>query len=324
MNKKDSPIPSSIYIGTCGWSYKEDWKTVFYPDWLPESQFLEYYSNIFSTNEIDSSFYRIPSQKIVESWVKKTPVDFLFSAKIPKQITHTAKLDLELCENALNEYFQNISLLESKHKMLAHLLQLPPSFSFEQDQPKLEKFFKVWNDFRANQLSKDDQFQRDSWRLVVEFRNNSWMREESFALLKEYQIAYCAVVEPLLPPRMDMTRTDLFYIRFHGYGKNPWFNYLFDDEELEKWASELKNIFVSHPKADKVVYFNNHFSGNAVKNALDIMPKVGVMPLKTLDEVINEFSKHAFNSNIKQKRTKKKFAIFGQGNSLDNWMKKNE
>ena len=55
MNKKDSPIPSSIYIGTCGWSYKEDWKTVFYPDWLPESQFLEYYSNIFSTNEIDSS-----------------------------------------------------------------------------------------------------------------------------------------------------------------------------------------------------------------------------------------------------------------------------
>ena len=48
------------------------------------------------------------------------------------------------------------------------------------------------------------------------------------------------------------------------------------------------------------------------------------MPLKTLDEVINEFSKHAFNSNIKQKRTKKKFAIFGQGNSLDNWMKKNE
>ena len=291
----------NVFVGTCGWSY-DDWKDVFYPSALKQQNFLEFYSNIFRTVEIDSSFYHIPSKNTVSNWVKNTPLDFKFSAKLPQEITHKAKLELNKSEKSLKLYWDNILPLETSGKMHAHLIQLPPNFVFEKHWDKLENFLYLWNDFRethGNNLR---------WCPVVEFRHKSWMKDKTFNLLKDTNTAYCAVIEPEVPPRMDITRKDLFYLRFHGYGKKPWWNYSFSNQELNQWAEVLNEHFSKNPKTVKVAYFNNHFSGYAVKNAMDIMPKIGIEPVQDL--------------KIIQKKVSQKGNINKSHRSLDKWINK--
>jgi uncharacterized protein YecE (DUF72 family) len=102
------------------------------------------------------------------------------------------------------------------------------------------------------------------------------MVEEVFEYLKKERLTYCAVIEPLLPPRMDVTDPRFAYIRFHGYGKNPWFDYYFKDEEIRKWSASIRGVI---SQADTVgIYFNNHFSGYATKNSLMMMRELNLEP----------------------------------------------
>lgn len=298
MSKKNE---NNVLIGTCGWSY-EEWKNVFYPTTLKPKNFLEFYSNIFQTVEIDSSFYNIPSKSTVINWDKKTPINFKFSAKVPQEITHKAKLELNKSKNPLKQYWDSFSPLETSGKMIAHLIQLPPSFTYEKYWNDLENFLNLWNDFR------DDYGNNLRWCLAVEFRHKSWMKDNTFDLLREKNVAYCAVIEPEIPPRMDITRNDLFYLRFHGFGKKPWWNYSFSDEELSNWGEIINNTLSENSNLIKVTYFNNHFSGYAVKNAMDLMPKMGVKPVQDL--------------KIVQKKVSQKGNIIKSRRSLDNWVKK--
>ena len=141
--------PANFLIGTCGWSYKDDWKGVFYPDYLKASQFLEYYAQIFSTVEVDSSFYHIPSQKTVSNWCQKTPNTFKFSAKLPQTVTHKAKLSMkeQKMKEDLHLYLTNMHPLEKENKLLAHLIQLPPKFSETNFFSILEAFLNYWNEW---------------------------------------------------------------------------------------------------------------------------------------------------------------------------------
>ena len=83
---------SNILLGTCGWSYKE-WEGNFYENRSGQSK-LRAYSRIFKTSEIDSTFYRNPSKGAVMGWLKYSPSDFIFTAKLPKLITHDKALGL--------------------------------------------------------------------------------------------------------------------------------------------------------------------------------------------------------------------------------------
>ena len=80
-----------FFIGCSGWSYTA-WKGPFYPPNLESSEWLRYYSQKFDYVEIDSSFYKIPSQFMVKNWDRKTPDNFRFAAKFPKIITHDKHL----------------------------------------------------------------------------------------------------------------------------------------------------------------------------------------------------------------------------------------
>ena len=80
-----------LMVGTSGWSYKE-WEKIFYPD--SKTPKLSYYSKIFKTAEIDSTFYANPKRGLVFGWAKNTPKNFQFSVKLPQLITHKKKLDL--------------------------------------------------------------------------------------------------------------------------------------------------------------------------------------------------------------------------------------
>lgn len=313
-----------VFVGTCGWSYKVDWQKVFYPTWLPEYKYLEFYAHLFRTNEIDSSFYRIPQKHIVENWDIKTPKDFKFSAKIPQDISHKAKLDLQSIKDSFHQYADAISPLEKSGKMLSHLLQLPPNFTASKHETQLENFLNYWQEWRENEgkLLSAQNFNSNSWRITVEFRNLSWMQPKYFELLRKYNAVYCAVIEPLLPPRMDVTTNDLFYLRFHGFGNDPWFNYKFSDPELDKWAQEVNIVIDQNPNITVVSYFNNHFSGNAVKNAIDFIPRLHLTPSGSLDDVIATFESQIHSNFTKKTKRSQMEKSKEKTSSLDGWIKK--
>ncbi|MFX1586901.1 MAG: DUF72 domain-containing protein, partial [Promethearchaeota archaeon] len=213
-------------------------------------------------------FYNIPSKYIVENWVKKTPENFVFSAKIPKSITHECKLDINECLDDLHYFLRVMDPLIKSKKLLAFLLQLPPSFTKDDHFGILKEFIEHW----------PSDLQKCNYYLVLEFRDQSWMNDDVFNYLRKMQLTYCAVIEPLLPPRMDITNPKFAYIRFHGYGKEIWFDYFFKEEEIRKWSGPIRNVI---NEAEIVgIYFNNHFSGYAAKNSLMMMRELGIKPRK--------------------------------------------
>ncbi|MBN1800377.1 MAG: DUF72 domain-containing protein [Candidatus Lokiarchaeota archaeon] len=256
---------SNILIGTSGWGYNE-WVGPFYPKSFNSKDFLLYYSQIYYTNEINTSFYNIPSKWVVISWVKRTPNDFFFTAKLPKIITHKYKLDISNTMEHLNSFLDAFDPLIQSKKLLSFLIQLPPSFTKDEHFNNLREFIDNWPQERKEQ----------NYYLAVEFRHDSWMDNQVFEYLKKKKLTYCSVVEPLLPPRMDVTNPEFAYIRFHGYGKKIWFDYCFSDEEIKQWAIKIQEVI---SKAKIVgVYFNNHFSGYATKNSLSMIKELGLKP----------------------------------------------
>ncbi|TFF98252.1 MAG: DUF72 domain-containing protein [Promethearchaeota archaeon] len=261
-----------ILIGCSGWSYDE-WVGPFYPKNLTNKDFLQYYTKIYYTNEINTTFYHIPSRWMVKRWAEQTPDDFVFSAKIPRIITHENKLDVDNCFGELEIYLDAMEPLVNTNKLLTFLIQLPPSFKKSAHFENLKQFIHSW----------PSDYKTENYNLTVEFRHKSWMNKEVFKFLRDEELSYCAVIEPLLPPRMDITNKQLVYIRFHGFGKKPWFNYLFSEDEIKKYAKQIKENTLD---ADTIgIYFNNHFSGYAAKNSLMMMEELGVEPRNTPDEI---------------------------------------
>ncbi|MFX0004276.1 MAG: DUF72 domain-containing protein [Candidatus Hodarchaeota archaeon] len=261
-----------VLIGTSGWGYDE-WVGPFYPRGLRKEDYLLYYSEIFYTNEINTTFYNIPPRQVVDNWVSKTPKDFLFSAKIPQSITHESKLDIDLCLDNLKYFLSVMEPLIESRKILSFLIQLPPYFKRSEHFRNLKQFIDNW----------PGNPRRDNYYLVIEFRDKSWMEDEVFNYLEDNSLTYCAVIEPLLPPRMDVTNPAFSYIRFHGYGKEIWFDYCFTEEEIKKWAYPLRDVI---QKSNQVgIYFNNHFSGYAAKNSLMLMKELDVEPRNSPEEI---------------------------------------
>ncbi len=245
-----------LAIGTSGWSYSE-WGGVFYPS--SNTNKLSFYSRTFNTVEIDSTFYAYPAKGLVMGWSRYTPDDFVFSAKLPKQITHDKELDPEKgVETDLTRFLSLMKPLIASGKLGPILVQLPPSFTFEDDFRKLEGFLGI--------IPEDVTF-------AVEFRHPSWLRDEAWSLLRSHNVANVIVDEPLLPPDTIVT-ADFAFIRWHGRGSRPWYNYRYNERELEAWVPKVKEVAGAAKKT--FGYFNNHFRGFAVENSLRMMNMLGV------------------------------------------------
>lgn len=246
---------NSVFLGTSGWSY-EEWEGPFYK--RHESHKLRAYSTVFKTVEIDSTFYQVPTKGTVLGWLRYSPVNFVFTAKLPKTITHDKMLGLIGNVNSELEIFFNIMRpLQLGGKLGCFLIQLPPKYDFQPES--LEAFFK----------SLDTTF-----RFAVEFRNLSWMREETWDLLKEYDVAYAIVDEPLLPSEIHVT-TDFAYFRWHGKGKQIWFDYKYSREELETWIHKVQDT--AQQVKSVYGYFNNHYHGYAAENCLQLLERLGLL-----------------------------------------------
>ena len=256
-----SEIFKKMCLGTSGWSYKE-WIGPFYTKM--DKSMLRAYSNVFKTVEIDSTFYRYPTKGTVMGWARYSPEGFIFAAKLPGLITHEKKLDLAKgIEKDLETFMQLMEPLSLGGKLGCVLIQLPPKFDYRPKQ--MEDFFKLLP---------------THVRFAVEFRHPSWMRDDTFALLEKYKVAYTVVDEPLLPPEIHVT-SDIAYFRWHGHGKGPWYDYRYTAEELRQWSPKLPEIA---EKVDKVFgYFNNHYHGYAVENCLQIMQMMGIIEPKQIE-----------------------------------------
>jgi uncharacterized protein YecE (DUF72 family) len=244
-----------IRLGCSGWHYKE-WVGPLY-ETETESK-LATYSKIFKTAEIDSTFYAYPSKGMVLGWTKYTKPDFVFCAKLPKQITHKDKLDPKQgAEEDLEKFCELMRPLLLDNKLGCLLAQLPPGLKC--DLRLLESFFAVLP---------------GEFRFAVEFRDMSWLTNETWKLLERYNVAYAIVDEPKLPPEVKVT-SDIAYIRWHGRGERPWYYYLYSKEELEPWLPKVKEA--SAQAKTTYGYFNNHYHGYAVKNCLEFSEMLGTI-----------------------------------------------
>ena len=247
---------AELLIGTSGWSYSE-WTGVFYPS--SSTNKLSFYSKVFRTAEIDSTFYAFPSKGLVLGWARYSPEGFVFSAKLPRAITHEKRL--ELSQGAESDLIKFLSLMKpliTAGKLGPVLIQLPPSYSFKEDFGKLKSFLEVVP---------------DDVRFAVEFRHPSWLKNEVWSLLKSRNVANVIVDEPLLPPETVVT-ADFAFIRWHGRGSRPWYNYRYSEDELKKWVPKVKDVSARVERT--FGYFNNHFRGFAVENSLKMMGMLGV------------------------------------------------
>ncbi|MGQ9596691.1 MAG: DUF72 domain-containing protein [Thermoproteota archaeon] len=271
---------NNIFIGTSGWSYK-DWLNVFYTS---SEKMFQQYATIFKTVEIDSTFYKPPTLGFIRTIAKSSPEGFIFSIKVPKTITHIKLLDMEKgAMRDLRLFLSVLAPLKGNGKLGPILFQLPP---------KPVKSFKGFNEFIEG-LPEDYPF-------AVEFRDPSWMEDEIFKLLSEKYVGYCIVDEPLLPAMLKVTG-EFSYVRFHGRGNRPWYYYDYKVDELEEWKDRLGEL---SSKSKKVyVYFNNHFRGYAVKNALQMMKLIGTMERpqeEALNKIVDYFKEEGIRRTVKK------------------------
>lgn len=231
----------NILVGCSGYYYNH-WIGLFYPEDMPKSRWLPYYAEHFNTVEINSSFYHMPQDSTVTNWYRITPPDFVFTLKGYRYVTHLKKLHLDLSLEDTVNLFQKKALL-MKEKLGCILWQLPASQG--KDMIKLEKFCKI--------LDKD-------FRHVFEFRHTSWFDDDVFSLLKQYNFSACILSAPGTIPELLLTTSDIAYIRYHG--KNGWYDDNYSDEQLDKWAENIRKLNVKTVYA----YFNNDFHGYAVAN----------------------------------------------------------
>jgi len=231
------------YIGTSGWHY-EHWRGRFYPEKLAKAKWLEFYAGHFATVELNNSFYRLPSETAFATWRDSSPANFTFAVKVSRFITHIKRL--KDAGEAVEKFITRAKILGEKLGPL--LYQLPPNL--HRNDEVLESFLST--------LPRE-------MKHVFEFRHQSWLEEEVFQILHNYNIGFCIFDMPSVTCPLVAT-ADFAYIRFHGSAGLYWGCY--SDEELASWAKGLANL------AEKLkatyIYFNNDAEAFAVKNAMTL------------------------------------------------------
>jgi uncharacterized protein YecE (DUF72 family) len=247
-------MKSKLYIGTSGWHYN-DWLLSFYPKDVTGYNELKYHSEHFNTVENNSSFYRISKESTYKTWSRMVPEEYVFSMKLNKSITHIDRLELTDTVRQNIEYILS-STQVLQNKLGAIVIQLPPSFRYD-----LEKV-SVFLDYFMKQVQKFEF----RFNVAIEFRHKSWFVQDTYDMLKTYNVALVASQSSRYPEAWVST-ADFTYIRMHGPEK--LFSSTYSTEQLEKLGAHIRSI---SPKMKRIyVYFNNDFHGYALENAKELI-----------------------------------------------------
>jgi uncharacterized protein YecE (DUF72 family) len=237
-------VDSHIHIGTSGWSYQK-WKGLFYPQKLPSAKWLDYYTQFFSTTEINGSFYRLPSIETVEKWTALVPDNFLFCPKMSRYLTHMKKLREP--EEPLERFFSVFEHM--KRKMGPVLVQLPSMLKFHYDVA--EHFYRLL------------KFSYHPYEFVMEVRHPSWLGEESLTLMTAFSIGLVISQSGNVFPYSEMITAKNVYVRFHG--PNELYASAYSDEMLQEFAGKFRQWVADGHEV--WAYFNNDIHGYAPVDA---------------------------------------------------------
>ena len=233
-----------IHIGTSGWNYPH-WRGAFYPQDLPQSKWLPYYSERLPSVEINNTFYKLPERSTLKQWKAVVPDSFLFAVKASRYITHMKKLKDP--EHSTKRFFRRIETLEDKLGPV--LFQLPPRW--KRNPQRLVGFLE--------QLPP-------GYLYTFEFRDPSWFDRETYAALESSGAALCIyhLAGELSPKQIT---ADFVYIRLHGPGDAYQGRY--DARTLSGWAGAASAW--SRQGKEVFCYFDNDQNGYAVQNAMELL-----------------------------------------------------
>jgi uncharacterized protein YecE (DUF72 family) len=218
-----------VFVGTSGWSYKE-WKGSFYPAKMGTEEMLAFYASHFGTVEVNNSFYRIPSEKVLAGWAERVPADFRFVLKASRRVTHNSRLADQ--DGSLEYFLRAVNPLGAR--LGPTLFQLPPTL--KKDAGRLQSFL-------ARLPLR--------WMAALEFRHPSWFDEEVYALLRSHDVALVAVDEDEAEgpgaPLVSTASWGYFRLRRSAY----------DTQALESWANRIQR-----PEWKEAYVFLKHEDGS--------------------------------------------------------------
>ena len=203
---------------------------------------LRFYSQHFSTVEINHTFYRMPTERVLEQWASSVPSGFQFALKVNQQITHIQKL--RNSESTLKRFLEVASILADGERLGPILVQLPPTF--RADRNVLEEFLKL---------------RPRAFRFALEVRHPSWHSEETYALLRQYETALCvAETDKESPP--EVLTADFTYVRLRREAYTPkqlsgW------RERFHAWLAQGIDVYVycKHEDAGKAPAYARRLLG---------------------------------------------------------------
>ena len=287
----------AVRFGTASWT--DPTMTVpgvFYPEGAstPEER-LKHYASQFSMVEVDATYYALPYKRMAESWVERTPKDFIFDIKAhalmtgqPTEVGRLPKAIKEELPSELKEkkriYRKDMpkELLDAVYQQFRDALH--PLLDSDKLGAVLVQFPKwVFPSNEARELILETR-ERLGLPITVEFRHGSWFNEKNaertVRFLQDNKIPYVAVDEPQgfkssVPPVVVATNEELAVFRFHGRNKENWekkeispserFRYLYDEDELADWTPKIASVATSTKQTH--VVFNNCYSNYGTTNA---------------------------------------------------------
>jgi uncharacterized protein YecE (DUF72 family) len=297
-------VATPIRIGTCSWADDALVKH-FYPPGTPARERLAYYAERFSTVEVDSTYYRVPTESMVQGWADRTPAGFVMHVKAFGLMTrHPVKLEQvppdlreglpvddrgrvdrpppEARARVFDEFLRSLEPLRTAGKLGGILFQLPP--------------YIVWKKSSLDYLEwANDKLGGDL--MLVEPRHRSWYEEdvrvELLSWLEQNGMAWVVVDAPKVvaanvPDTLVAVTAPTAYVRFHGRNAGTWnvrggsaaqrFDYLYGEDELRGWAEPLRELAGAAENA--YAFFNNNNQTDGVAQA----PAGAALLRKLLDE----------------------------------------
>lgn len=230
--------------GCAGWTIPKEAAAAF-----PEAgSHLERYAAVFPVVEINSSFHRPHRIQTYARWAEAVPEAFRFSVKLPKTITHEARLSG--ADALLDQFALEAGALGGKLGCI--LVQLPPKLGFDA---------RVAVDFFARLQGTSDCM------VACEARHPSWFSEDATDLLRERAITRVIADPAAGQPGPHVPTTDTVYMRLHGSPRIYYSSYPRD------YLDGVARDIAVHNAAGRTVWciFDNTASGAAVPNALDLL-----------------------------------------------------
>ena len=263
-----------VRVGPAGWNYK-DWEGTVYPA-KTGGRFdaLAFLADYFDTVEINSSFYRPPRADDARAWARRVANNrrFKFTAKVWQQVTHGREIDplRESC-GAVGEAMDPLA---ESGLLGALLLQFP--WSFRNTPENLDYLDTV-----LRMLAR--------FPLVVEVRHGSWDDPAFFEFLREHGAGFCNIDQPVMGESLRPTAratSRVGYLRFHGRNYKNWFrddaetweryDYLYPKSELQELTEKIREV--AGEVEETYAITNNHFRGQAVANAVEILELLEGVP----------------------------------------------